>query len=50
MLTVLLVRGVTLDGALDGIIYYVKPDFNRLADPRVIFKKNYYQTLFVLEI
>ncbi|BFZ16051.1 hypothetical protein BsWGS_19090 [Bradybaena similaris] len=35
MLTVLLVRGVTLDGALDGIIYYVKPDFNRLADPRV---------------
>ncbi|CAG5126380.1 unnamed protein product, partial [Candidula unifasciata] len=34
MLTVLLIRGVTLDGAVDGIIYYVKPDFNRLADPR----------------
>lgn len=35
MLTVLLVRGLTLDGAKDGIIYYLKPDFQKLADPRV---------------
>ncbi|XP_059141513.1 sodium- and chloride-dependent glycine transporter 1-like [Physella acuta] len=35
MLTVLLVRGLTLDGATDGIIYYLKPDFQKLADPRV---------------
>ncbi|CAL1528298.1 unnamed protein product [Lymnaea stagnalis] len=35
MLTVLLIRGLTLDGAMDGIIYYVKPDFSRLTDPRV---------------
>ncbi|XP_046377511.1 sodium- and chloride-dependent glycine transporter 1-like [Haliotis rufescens] len=35
MLTILLIRGVTLDGALDGIIYYLKPDFSRLGDPRV---------------
>jgi solute carrier family 6 amino acid transporter-like protein 5/7/9/14 len=35
MLTALLIRGVTLDGAADGIIYYLKPDFYRLADPVV---------------
>ncbi|XP_050411372.1 sodium- and chloride-dependent glycine transporter 1 [Patella vulgata] len=35
MLTILMIRGVTLDGAVDGIIYYLKPDFSRLSDPRV---------------
>jgi SNF family Na+-dependent transporter len=35
MLTVLLIRGVTLDGATDGILYYIKPDFTRLADAQV---------------
>lgn len=35
MLLVLLVRGITLPGAGHGIIYYLKPDFRRLADPQV---------------
>jgi len=35
ILTILLVRGVTLDGAVDGIIFYLKPDFTKLADPQV---------------
>ncbi|KAL3841981.1 hypothetical protein ACJMK2_020057 [Sinanodonta woodiana] len=35
MLTVLLIRGASLEGSIDGIIYYLKPDFSRLADPRV---------------
>lgn len=35
ILTVLLIRAVTLDGALYGIIYYLKPDFSRLADAQV---------------
>lgn len=35
MLTVLFIRGVTLPGAGTGIAYYLKPDFERLLDPRV---------------
>ncbi|XP_024921616.1 sodium- and chloride-dependent GABA transporter 3-like [Cynoglossus semilaevis] len=34
-LLVLLVRGVTLPGAMDGIIYYLYPDISRLSDPQV---------------
>ncbi|XP_067113843.1 LOW QUALITY PROTEIN: sodium- and chloride-dependent GABA transporter 2-like [Osmerus mordax] len=35
MLLVLLVRGVTLPGAINGIVYYLYPDFARLSDPQV---------------
>ncbi|XP_053723568.1 solute carrier family 6 member 22, tandem duplicate 2 [Synchiropus splendidus] len=35
MLIVLLVRGLTLPGATEGIIYYLYPDPSRLADPQV---------------
>ena len=35
MLTVLFIRGITLPGALLGIEYYLKPDFQRLLDPNV---------------
>ncbi|XP_017276825.1 sodium- and chloride-dependent betaine transporter isoform X4 [Kryptolebias marmoratus] len=35
MLLVLLIRGVTLPGAVDGIIYYLSPDISRLSDPQV---------------
>jgi len=35
LLTVMLIRGVTLEGAQEGIIYYLKPNFSRLADARV---------------
>ncbi|XP_068191066.1 sodium- and chloride-dependent GABA transporter 3-like isoform X2 [Antennarius striatus] len=32
MLLILLIRGATLPGALDGIYYYLYPDINRLAN------------------
>ncbi|XP_048123847.1 sodium- and chloride-dependent GABA transporter 2-like isoform X2 [Alosa alosa] len=35
MLFILLARGVTLPGASTGIIYYLKPNHTRLADPQV---------------
>uniref|UniRef100_A0A8D0H2R2 Transporter n=1 Tax=Sphenodon punctatus TaxID=8508 RepID=A0A8D0H2R2_SPHPU len=35
MLVVLLIRGVTLPGAYNGIIFYLKPDIWRLSDPQV---------------
>lgn len=35
MLTVLLIRGCTLEGAWVGIEFYLKPDFDRLTDGAV---------------
>uniref|UniRef100_H2YJY3 Transporter n=1 Tax=Ciona savignyi TaxID=51511 RepID=H2YJY3_CIOSA len=35
MLLVLLVRGLTLDGAWDGITFYLRPDIARLSDVQV---------------
>ncbi|KAF6731574.1 Sodium- and chloride-dependent GABA transporter 2 [Oryzias melastigma] len=35
ILFILLIRGVTLPGAIDGIIYYLYPDISRLSDPQV---------------
>ncbi|KAM3605384.1 uncharacterized protein V6R79_024762 [Siganus canaliculatus] len=35
MLLILLIRGLTLPGAWDGIYYYLYPDLNRLADLEV---------------
>lgn len=35
MLLVLLVRGLTLPGAGEGIKFYLYPDISRLEDPQV---------------
>ena len=35
MLVVLLIRGVSLPGASQGILFYLYPDLRRLGDPQV---------------
>ncbi|XP_054758049.1 sodium- and chloride-dependent betaine transporter-like [Lytechinus pictus] len=35
LLTILLIRAVTLPNAMDGIVYYLKPDITRLRDSQV---------------
>ncbi|XP_054280657.1 sodium- and chloride-dependent creatine transporter 1-like [Macrosteles quadrilineatus] len=35
MLTALLIRGVTLDGALQGLEFYLKPNFSKLTEAQV---------------
>ncbi|KAJ8320365.1 hypothetical protein KUTeg_001952 [Tegillarca granosa] len=37
LLTVLLIRGLTLPGGIDGIAYYLKPNFSRLLDKQVMY-------------
>ena len=35
LLTVFLVKGLTLPGAMDGILFFIKPDFTRLLNGQV---------------
>lgn len=35
MLFCLLIRGVTLEGAVDGIVFYLRPDFSKLLEAEV---------------
>ena len=49
LLAVLLIRGLTLPGAMDGIRYYLTPDFAKLADPG-IWLRAYGQIFFSLSL
>lgn len=40
ILVALLIRGLTLPGAIDGIKFYLYPDLTRLADPQVRFMRD----------
>jgi solute carrier family 6 GABA transporter-like protein 6/8/11/12/13 len=35
LMIILLIRGALLEGAVDGVIYYLKPQWNRLLDMEV---------------
>lgn len=39
VLCVLLVRGVTLQGAWQGILFYILPDWGSLAKPKVRYQQ-----------
>lgn len=45
LLTVLLIRGLTLPGSVDGILFYITPDFTRLKDFQV---NTWYVTSFLI--
>jgi len=49
LLIVLVVRGVTLVGSLDGLEWYLKPDFSKLTDPQ-IWVAAYGQAFFSLSL
>ena len=40
VLTMLLIRGVFLDGAKEGMLFFITPDVSRLNDPAVRFNRN----------
>lgn len=37
VLFILLIRGATLEGAGEGVLFYLKPDFNKIKNPQVIW-------------
>ncbi len=49
LLAILIVRGLTLPGAIEGVKYYLTPDFSSLADPRV-WLAAYSQIFFSLSL
>ncbi len=49
LLAILLIRGLTLPGSMDGIRYYLTPDFSRLKDPQ-IWLRAYGQIFFSLSL
>lgn len=41
IMVALLIRAVTLDGAVDGMFYFVNPTWSKVADPKVLYQHYY---------
>lgn len=42
LMVILLIRGLTLEGCLEGLKFYLIPDFARLLDPQVVYNCDTY--------
>lgn len=40
VLTILFIRGITLDGAINGIMYYLTPQWQKVLDAKVRIPRN----------
>ncbi|MBN2541899.1 sodium-dependent transporter [bacterium] len=49
LMVILVIRGVTLPGAIEGLSYYLTPDFSKLLDPKV-WLAAYSQVFFSLSL
>ena len=49
VLFILMIRGATLDGSLEGVIFYLKPDVQKLKDPQVqsTFARLFFEALYI---
>ncbi|CAG0879885.1 unnamed protein product, partial [Cyprideis torosa] len=50
VLFALLIKGITLEGSMDGIKYYLRPDFSKILSPPVSVLVSFYVSLYLREL